>query len=134
MALRRRNPARRYLVVSSATLVVLTGVLTWLIFALFRPTPPRSVTMAIDPQGSFGAEVVKHYHELLAKDGIDLKVVSSAGAVQSLALLQNPRSGVSIAIIASGITDEQKSPELMSLGTLFYEPLWCFSKNKVIRI
>jgi TRAP-type uncharacterized transport system substrate-binding protein len=89
--------------------------------------------MAIDPEGSYSAAVANHYHELLAKDGIELKLVPSVGAVQSLALLQDPKSGVSIAIIPSGITNEQKSPELISLGTLFYEPLWCFSQKKVIR-
>jgi TRAP-type uncharacterized transport system substrate-binding protein len=77
--------------------------------------------------------MANHYRELLAKDGIDLKLVASAGAVQSLALLQDSRSGVSIAIIPSGTTNEQKSLELVSLGTLFYEPLWCFSKKNVIR-
>ncbi|HEY6388293.1 MAG TPA: TAXI family TRAP transporter solute-binding subunit [Candidatus Acidoferrum sp.] len=89
--------------------------------------------MAVNPQGSYSAEVANQYHDLLAKDGIDLELVSSAGAIQSLALLQDAKSGVSIAIIPSGMTNEYKSPELTSLGTLFYEPLWCFSKSKVIR-
>jgi TRAP-type uncharacterized transport system substrate-binding protein len=129
----RRNTTRRYLALASITLIALTAGLTWLIFALFSPTPPRSVIMAMDPEGSYSAGVAKHYRELLAKDGIELKLVPSAGAVQSLSLLQNSKSGVSIAIIPSGITNEQKSPELTSLGALFYEPLWCFSKNRVIR-
>lgn len=113
--------------------MVLTGALTWLTFALFRPTPPRSVTMAIDPTGSFNAEVAKRYRELLAHDGIDLKLVQSRGAVESLAWLQDAKSSVSVAIIPSGITNEQKSPELISLGTLFYEPLWGFSRGRVLR-
>jgi TRAP-type uncharacterized transport system substrate-binding protein len=129
----RRNTIRRYLALTSITLITLTAGLTWLIFALFSPTPPRSVTMAIDPVGSYSAGVAKHYRELLEKDGIELKLVPSTGAVQSLSLLQNSKSGVSIAIIPGGIANEQKSPELTSLGTLFYEPFWCFSKNRVIR-
>jgi TRAP-type uncharacterized transport system substrate-binding protein len=113
--------------------VVLTAVLTWLTFALFRPTPPRSVTMAIDPEGSFAAEVAKHYRDLLAQNGIDLKLAQSRGAVESVAWLQDPKSDVSIAIIPSGITSEQKSPKLISLGTLFYEPLWAFSRGRILR-
>lgn len=130
MPLSRRIPGRRYLVLSSLALVVFTTLLVWLVFAIFQPTPPRSVTMAIDPQGSFNAEVAQRYHELLAREGIDLKLVASKGAVESVALLRDPKSRVSIAIIPSGITNEQKSPELISLGTLYYEPLWAFSHGQ----
>jgi TRAP-type uncharacterized transport system substrate-binding protein len=89
--------------------------------------------MAVDPEGSYSAEVAKRYRELLARDGIELKLVPSTGAVESLALLQDAKSGVSIAIIPNGSTNEQKSPALISLGTLFYEPLWGFSKGRVIQ-
>jgi TRAP-type uncharacterized transport system substrate-binding protein len=89
--------------------------------------------MAIDPEGSFNAIAAKRYSELLRRDGIDLKLVPTAGAVESVARLQDPRSGVSIAIIPSGVTDEQKSPDLISLGTLYYEPLWGFSRGRAVR-
>jgi TRAP-type uncharacterized transport system substrate-binding protein len=133
MAMDRRNLTRRYLAVSSVAFAVLASVLIWLSFVAFRPTPPRSVTMAMDPEGSFNAQVAKRYRELLARDGIDLKLVQSKGAVESMALLQDAKSGVSIAIIPSGITNQQKSPELISLGTLFYEPLWGFSRGRALR-
>lgn len=131
--LNRRNATHRYLVITLIALVMLTGVLTWLAFVAFRPTPPRSVTMAIDPEGSFNAVAAKRYRELLRRDGIELRLAPSAGAVESVAQLQDPKSGVSIAIISSGITDEQKSPDLISLGTLYYEPLWGFSRGRVVR-
>jgi len=89
--------------------------------------------MAVDPEGSFNAIAAKRYRELLRGDGIELKLSPSAGAVESVARLQDPKSGVSIAIIPSGITDEQKSPELISLGTLYYEPLWGFSRGRAVR-
>ena len=129
----RKSPTRRYLLVSSAAVAIVTGVLIWLMFTVFSPTPPRSVSMALDPEGSFSAEVAKRYRELLERDGIKLNLVPSKGAVESVALLQDAKSGVSIAIVPSGITNEQKSPELISLGTLFYEPLWGFSRGRAIR-
>jgi TRAP-type uncharacterized transport system substrate-binding protein len=133
MALSRRNLNRRYLLASTVVVVLLTVALIWLVFAVFSPTPPRSVTMAVDPEGSFSAEAAKRYRELLARDGIRLNLVPSKGAVESVAWLQDAKSDVSIAIVPSGITNEQKSPELISLGTLFYEPLWGFSRGRVIR-
>ena len=105
-------------------LVTLTAVATWLAFALLRPVPPRTMTMAIDPEGSFNAELAERYREFLARDGIDLKLAPSAGAVESVARLRDPKSMISIAIIPGGITTEQDSPELVSLGTICYQPLW----------
>jgi hypothetical protein len=71
---------------------VVFAVLTWLTFAVFRPTPPRSVTMAIDPKGSFSAEVAMRYRDLLARNGVELKLVQSRGAIESVAWLQDPKS------------------------------------------
>jgi TRAP-type uncharacterized transport system substrate-binding protein len=125
----QRIAARRYFLLFSFALVAFTALLIWLVFAVFQPTPPRSVTMAIDPEGSFNAQVAHHYQALLARDGIELKLVPSKGAVESVALLRDPQSRVSIAIIPSGITNAQESPELISLGTLYYEPLWGFTRG-----
>ncbi|HXW15378.1 MAG TPA: TAXI family TRAP transporter solute-binding subunit [Terriglobia bacterium] len=71
---------------------------------------------------------MKRYQEILARDGIALKLAPSAGAVESVARLRDPKSAISIAIVPAGITSEQDSPELVSLGTLFYQPLWVFSR------
>lgn len=128
----RTHPTQRYLVIASIAVVVVTTVAVWLTFALLRPTPSRFVAMAIDPEGNFSADVAKRYRELLAKDGIDLRLVPSAGAVESVALLQDPKSGVSAAIIPSGITNQHNSPDLISLGTLYFEPLWGFSHGRVL--
>jgi TRAP-type uncharacterized transport system substrate-binding protein len=123
---------RRLIVILTIMVVALTALGIWLTFSVLRPTPPRSVAMAIDPQGSFDAEVGKRYRELFARDGIDLRLVPSAGAVESIVRLRDPKSGVSIAIIPGGITNRKESPRLVSLGTLFYEPLWLFSHNQHI--
>ena len=45
---------RRLLVIAAIIVSALTAVGIWLAFSLLRPTPPRSVAMAIDPEGSFG--------------------------------------------------------------------------------
>ena len=127
------HTTRRYAKLASIAILALTAAVTWLAFALLRPTPPRSVTMAVDPEGTYGAEVAKRYKELLARDGIELELLPTAGAVDSLARLQDPKSRVSIAIIPSGVTDEQKSPGLVSLGALYYEPLWGFTRGRIIR-
>jgi TRAP-type uncharacterized transport system substrate-binding protein len=120
---------RRLLSILAIIVATLTAVGIWLAFSLFRPTPPRIVIMAVDSEGSFDAEVGKRYREIFARDGIDLRLVPSVGAVDSLARLRDPKSGISIAIIPGGIANREKSPRLVSLGTLFYEPLWLFANH-----
>jgi hypothetical protein len=123
-ALNDKPASWRSFVTASIALIAFAAVLTWLAFTLLRPTPPRSVTMATDPEGSLNADLAKRYREFFARNGIDLKLVPVAGAVESLARLQDPRSGVGIAILPSGVTTQRESPQLVSMGTLFYEPLW----------
>jgi TRAP-type uncharacterized transport system substrate-binding protein len=121
---------RRLVVIAAISVEALIAGAIWLAFSLLHPTPPRLIAMAINPEGSFSAELGNRYRELLARDGIELRLVPTAGAVESLARLRDPRSGVSIAIIPGGISNQEDSPLLVSLGTLFYEPLWLFSRGK----
>src|SRR5260370_19069210 len=57
--------------------------------------------------------------------------MQTAGSPENLALLHDPRSGVSVALVQGGIMNPEDSSELESLGTLFYEPLWLFRRREV---
>jgi TRAP-type uncharacterized transport system substrate-binding protein len=122
---------RRYLVVALIVVVILTLAAVWLAFTLLRPTPPRTIAMATDPEGSISAELGKRYQELLARNGIEVRLVPSVGAVENVARLRDAKSDISVGIIPSGITNQRQSPELVSLGTLFYEPLWLFYRGRI---
>jgi len=113
-------------------IVVFIGLGTWLAFALIHRMPQRNVVMAIYPEGSVNAELATRYREVLARKGINLKLVPSAGAVESVARLRDPKSAVSVALIPGGVTTEKDSPELVSLGSLFYQPLWGFSRSHLL--
>jgi hypothetical protein len=58
-----------------------------------------------------------------------LRLIPTVGAVDSAARLRDPNSGVSVAILPDGITNQRESPDLVSLGTLFYEPIWFFYRG-----
>jgi len=122
---------RRYLALAVILAVVLTVAAMWVAFTLFNPTPPRTVGMAVDLSGT-STEVGKRYREILARDGINLRLIPSAGAVESVARLRDPKSDISVAIIPSGITNQNQSPDLVSLGTLGYEPLWLFFRTDTL--
>jgi len=132
MQLPKSGPRRLGWLIALFGLVTFTAAAAWLAFALLRPVPPRKVTMAIGPEDGFNAELAKRYREFLAREGIDLKLAPSAGAVESLARLRDPKSTISIAIIPGGITTQQDSLELVSLGTLYYQPLWVISRGRFL--
>jgi hypothetical protein len=52
--------------------------------------------MAVDPEGSFNAELAKRYREVFSRDGIDLKLAPSVGAAESVARLQDPKSTIKL--------------------------------------
>jgi TRAP-type uncharacterized transport system substrate-binding protein len=123
---------RRYLAWSVVALAALVGAVVCLAFAFLKPTPPHVVVMATGPEGGIRAELGKRYREILARSGIDLRLSPSAGAVENVERLRDPKSGASVAIVPSGITTRQDSPELVSLGTLFYEPIWIFARGDAL--
>jgi len=113
------------IIAASAILVV--GL--WAAVAALRPLPPRTLIMATGPEGGAFQEMGKRYQELAARQGIRLQLVTTGGAVENLALLRDSRSRVEAGFLQGGITSEKESPELVSLGTVFYEPLWFFYRG-----
>jgi TRAP transporter TAXI family solute receptor len=97
-------------------------------FAVFWTMPPRTIVMATGAEGGGYHEIGKRYQEILAREGVRLRLVPTGGAIANLALLRDRRSGVSVALIQGGTTSEKEAPEIESLGTVFYEPLWVFRR------
>ena len=120
-----RRPAL-WLYMAAGTLIVLAIVAT---VAWVGPLPPRVVVMSTGTAGGTYEVFAERYKTILARAGVVLRLDPSAGGVENLARLNNPHSGVMVAFVQSGLTSEEQSPDLESLGTLFYEPFWFFSRD-----
>lgn len=112
--------------VGIAVLILTGGVLLWALFVVLRPLPGRDLAIATGPPGSAYEQVAEHYREILARHGVRLRLVPTNGAVENLDRLRDPHSGIGAGFVQAGTTSEQQSPDLVSLGTVFYEPLWVF--------
>ncbi|HXL72647.1 MAG TPA: TAXI family TRAP transporter solute-binding subunit, partial [bacterium] len=110
-----------------ATVIILAGIV-WLC-SFLHPLPPHTVVMATGPEGSSYNYFGKRYQQLMAKEGIKVILVPTAGGVENLAKLRDPKSGVEIGLVEGGIADDSDSPALVSLGTICYEPMWLFSRK-----
>jgi len=65
---------------------------------------------------------------LLAREGITLEVISTAGSVENLDLLR--KGDVSIALVQGGSSTDADKEQLQSLGSLFLEPVWVFYRKQ----
>jgi TRAP transporter TAXI family solute receptor len=110
-------------------LVILAGVCA--VFLLLPTLPPRSIVMATGPTGGAYAELGRRYREILARSGVDVKLLPTSGDFANLAELRDPHSGVSVSFIQGGTTTQEESPELVSLGAVFFEPLWLFHQREL---
>jgi TRAP-type uncharacterized transport system substrate-binding protein len=55
--------------------------------------PPRSIAMATGPEGGAYHDIGKRYQAILSRSGVQLRLVSTSGSLQNLALLRDPHSG-----------------------------------------
>src|SRR5271165_2963876 len=91
--------------------------------------PPWTITLATGPAGGAYAELGPLYQKILARDGIKVRLLTTAGDVENLAKLRDVNSGVSAAFVEAGIVSEGDQNGLASLGTLMYSPLWVFERG-----
>lgn len=93
--------------------------------------PPRTIVMATESEGSAQYEMGIRYREILAQSGVKVQILQTAGSLENLARLRDAKSGVVAGFIQGGTTTHKESPELVSLGTEFYEPLWFFYRSEL---
>ena len=116
----------RYLAVAG-TMAIVLGATVFVVESL----PPRTIVMATGAEGGANHELGIRYREILAKEGITLRLQPTSGSLENLQRLRDSRSGISVGFIQGGTTTSKESPQLESLGTIFYEPLWLFRRGEV---
>jgi len=100
---------------------------------IFLTLPPRTVTMATGAAGGAYHELGLRYRDILARSGVRLRLVNTTGGLDNLARLRDPRSGVQVGFIQGGTTTKEESPNIESLGAMFFEPLWVFYRSGIGR-
>lgn len=124
----------RELLVSAGPVLALATCLLLLAYGWLDPTPPKQVTLATGPAQSAYDEFGKRYASAMKAFGIEVKLIPSEGAAQNLQWLTQGKVDLGFvqggsAVAAAGTADVQ--PELLSLGSLFVEPLWLFYRSEV---
>ena len=109
-------------------LAVIIGAIAIVSLALihFIPAPPSKVVMATAFKGASFEYYGRQYREIFARYRVDLELRETAGAVENVKLLQDPKSDVQIAFTTGGVSDAKHAPDVLSLGTVYNQPFWIF--------
>jgi TRAP-type uncharacterized transport system substrate-binding protein len=129
--------AARDLSITIGPFVLVACVLLFVAYRVLDPVPPSKVVLATGVEQGAYAAFGKRYAALLKEHGIEVELRHTQGTAENLALLNDPNSGVDLAFVQGGFEDEDHSarddddsPEtLVSVGALFYEPLWLFYRE-----
>jgi NMT1-like family len=122
----------RDLSLTFAPIAVLVAVVVTLIVWLVNPAPPRTIVMSAGPHDSSFMLAANQYRSILARNGITLKVLESDGSLQNLHRLLDPKQHVDIALVQGGVSDGLAISSLMSLGSVFYDPVVVFYRGSNI--
>ena len=129
---RLRRATRRdiLLTITPAVLIIVAAFV--LAYQFVKPAPPKKIVMASGQHEGGYNYYAKRYAAFLKRNGVTLEIKESGGAVQNMQLLMDENSDVDVAFIQGGTAFAANAPNLVSLGILYYEPLWVFYRGKKI--
>lgn len=100
----------------------------WLASRYVKPAPPDTFVMATGAEGGAYHLFGQRYRDILAREGVRVELKTSAGSIENLALLADPYSAVEAAFVQGGVASSENIAGLVSLGSVYYEPLWIFHR------
>jgi len=131
----------RDLVVATGPTILMVTAAVLLAYWWVDPAPPRTLRLATGQENSAYEQFGKQYASVLARDDITVTLQGTLGSQENLQQLLAGQADV--AFVQSGSTDDRVgNPDsaerrgLVSLGSLFTEPVWLFLREeaKVTRL
>ena len=93
------------------------------------PLPPRTFSMSTGREGGAYHQFALEYRRLLARQGFTLVIEPGPGSVETVRRLR--RGEVTVGFVQGGTADDSDAEQLVSLASVFYEPLWIFHRRSL---
>ncbi len=114
-----------------APAIVLTLAGFAIAYQFVDPAPPRQITIATgQPTGAY-YRMGQEYSQIIARDGIKVELETTSGSVENLKSLADMGSGVDVIFMQGGIGRMFLNEGMVSLGSIYYEPLWVFHLSSI---
>ena len=112
---------------------VVLAILAFVVAYYFvDPLPPRRFSIGCGPPEGADFKFAQAYRQILAKEGITLELKTTAGSVENLKLLGAESEGVDVAFVQGSMRSLAQDTDLVSLGSLFFDPLWIFYRHDLM--
>jgi TRAP-type uncharacterized transport system substrate-binding protein len=118
-----------------AALTILVPVLLvvlligWASYRFIPPMPPKKLSMTTGMKGGSFVIFGERYRQVLARDGIDLELIPSTGSMDNLRRLSDGSRSVDAGFVQDGMGRVEDPSNVVSLGSVFYAPLWVFYRG-----
>jgi TRAP-type uncharacterized transport system substrate-binding protein len=111
-------------------LLALLALLLWFLFRFIEPPPPKVIRISTGSASGAYTLYAKQYAVALKKHGVSLEIVNSAGSVENLQRLDDPKQKIDLAFVQGGVSTGALHPRVEALASVAYEPIWCFYNKK----
>jgi TRAP transporter TAXI family solute receptor len=98
----------------------------WYAAQFIKPAPPKRLVIATGGEGGAYQRFGAAYRPLIERFGLEVVELPSAGAVENLAWLRDRGKDLDVAFMQGGIGAGEDNEGLVSLGSIYFEPLWVF--------
>jgi hypothetical protein len=119
----------RDLVVVVLPVALLISAGGWAAIAFVRPAPPSTIQLLGGPEGSSYRSNAEKYKKIIEGFGVKVEVIPSLGALDNLQRLANPSDPAGVGFVQAGLADGVDISKLVSLGSLFAQPLMVYYRN-----
>jgi TRAP-type uncharacterized transport system substrate-binding protein len=119
------------LVVSLGVILAIGLTVSLGVFTFFNTAAPTALTITSGPEGSSFSRNAEKYKKILAKEGVTLNILPSEGSTQNLSRLLDPKTKVDVGFVLGGEVAKTNVDQLMSLGSINYQPLMIFYQGEV---
>jgi TRAP-type uncharacterized transport system substrate-binding protein len=117
--------------VVTMSIILLTGLVVSVAIIIFmNSSAPNTITITGGPVGSSFQKNANKYKAILAKEGVTLQVLPSEGSMDNLKKLADPKVKVDVGFVLGGEVKETDISNLVSLGSVSYQPLMIFYRGK----
>lgn len=130
MPIRLDTGALMDLLVTVGPAVIVIVAAFWVATLFIKPAPPHTFVMSTGAEGGAYHLFAQRYRDILARDGVRVELRASAGSLENLQRLRDPNHEVGAALVQGGLAPAAGDSGLLSLGAVFYEPLWVFHRGK----
>ena len=116
-------------VIVPALLVVIATV--WVARKALRFAPPTTIRIASGPEGSGYRNQAEKYKKIIEAYGVKVQVVPSKGALDNLQKLADRKAKVDVGFVQGGLSDGIDTTGLVSLGSVFAQPIMAYCRSDV---